>query len=381
MRWFDIRKNPAIVLDSPKPVLECVVRLPVGVRCFMHVSPGDCTESAYGADGVRGVEGVPHFLDGAPQLQNGSSGEAEDVEEVEEPQEAEIEELARRGPAEVESDALGVEDSVRMWLKRIGRISLLTPEQEVELARHAEAGCLKCKRVMIEANLRLVVSIAKRYLGRGLSMQDLIQEGNMGLIRAVEKFNYRKGYRFSTYATWWIRQAITRAISDHGRTIRVPVHTLEAVNRLIKCANNLQQKLGREATEIEIAQALGISPDKVRDFLRAVAEPLSLETPVGDSEDASLGEFLEERGAETPQDAAARAMVRNRIEDILETLSEREREVILMRFGLNDGRAHTLEEVARCFQVTRERIRQIEQKSLKKLKHPSRARRLMEVLE
>ena len=318
------------------------------------------------------------FLDATDRL--GGETPAVVIED-DEPEPEEIAEIEDRGPVETEADYAGIEDSVRMWLKRIGRISLLTPEQEVELARHAEAGCAKCKRAMIEANLRLVVSIAKRYLGRGLSMQDLIQEGNMGLIRAVEKFNYRKGYRFSTYATWWIRQAITRAISDHGRTIRVPVHTLEAVNRLVKCAGLLQQQLGREATEIEIGQALGISPEKVRDFLRAVAEPLSLETPVGDNEDAALGEFLEERGRETPQDAAARAFLRRRIADILDTLSEREREVILLRFGLNGGRAHTLEEVARCFQVTRERIRQIEQKSLKKLKHPSRARRLLEVIE
>ncbi len=321
---------------------------------------------------------VSHFLDAADRL--GAEAPVVVIEE-DEPDAEEIAELEDKGPVETEADAVGIEDSVRMWLKRIGRIPLLTPEQEVELARHAEAGCAKCKRAMIEANLRLVVSIAKRYLGRGLSMQDLIQEGNLGLIRAVEKFNYRKGYRFSTYATWWIRQAITRAISDHGRTIRVPVHTLEAVNRLVKCSGLLQQQLGREATEMEIGQALGISAEKVRDFLRAVAEPLSLETPVGDNDDAALGEFLEERSAETPQDATARAFLRRRISDILDTLSEREREVILLRFGLNGGRAHTLEEVARCFQVTRERIRQIEQKSLKKLKHPSRARRLLEVIE
>ncbi|HRK20868.1 MAG TPA: sigma-70 family RNA polymerase sigma factor [Fimbriimonadaceae bacterium] len=283
--------------------------------------------------------------------------------------------------SEAELDHAQLEDSVRMWLRRIGRTPLLTPEQELELARLAENGCSVCKVALIEANLRLVVSIAKKFTGRGLSMQDLIQEGNMGLIRAVEKFDHRRGFRFSTYATWWIRQAICRAISDQARTIRVPVHTLEAVNRLMKIATRLQQKLGRDPTDSELAEALNLAPEKVREFFRAIAEPVSLETPVGDHEDAALGEFIEDRGDETPAEAAVRAMIRTRIDDILGTLSERERDVILMRFGLLDGRAHTLEEVAKCFQVTRERIRQIEQKSLKKLKHPSRARRLLEVIE
>jgi RNA polymerase primary sigma factor len=281
----------------------------------------------------------------------------------------------------VEVDGGGLEDSVRMWLKRIGRIPLLTPEQELSLARHAKLGCARCKKVLIESNLRLVVSIAKKFIGRGLSMQDLIQEGNMGLIRAVEKFDANRGFRFSTYATWWIRQAISRAISDHGRTIRVPVHTLEAVNRMMKAANQLQQQLGREATAAELAQALGLPQEKVQDFLRAIAEPLSLETPVGESEDSALAEFIVDRSEETPADAAVRAVVRHRINEILDTLTERERDVILMRFGLMDGQAHTLEEVARCFQVTRERIRQIEQKSLKKLKHPSRMKPLQELLD
>lgn len=283
--------------------------------------------------------------------------------------------------ADADLDHAHLEDSVRMWLRRIGRTPLLTSEQELELARLAEKGCSVCKVALIEANLRLVVSIAKKFTGRGLSMQDLIQEGNMGLIRAVEKFDHRRGFRFSTYATWWIRQAICRAISDQARTIRVPVHTLEAVNRLMKIATRLQQKLGRDPTDGELAEALNLAPEKVREFFRAIAEPVSLETPVGDHEDAALGEFIEDRGDETPAEAAMRAMVRTRIDDILGTLSERERDVILMRFGLLDGRAHTLEEVAKCFQVTRERIRQIEQKSLKKLKHPSRARRLLEVIE
>lgn len=283
--------------------------------------------------------------------------------------------------SDADLDGAHLEDSVRMWLRRIGRTPLLTAEQELELARLAEKGCGVCKVALIEANLRLVVSIAKKFNGRGLSMQDLIQEGNMGLIRAVEKFDHRRGFRFSTYATWWIRQSICRAISDQARTIRVPVHTLEAVNRLMKLATRLQQELGRDPNDSELAEALNIAPEKVRDFFRSIAEPLSLETPVGENEDAALGEFIVNREDETPAEAAMRAMIRNRIDDILGTLSEREREVILMRFGLLDGRAHTLEEVAKCFQVTRERIRQIEQKSLKKLKHPSRARRLLEVIE
>jgi RNA polymerase primary sigma factor len=274
-----------------------------------------------------------------------------------------------------------VEDSVRMWLKRIGQTPLLTQEQEIALARQIEIGCEKCKRTLIEANLRLVVSIAKRFVGRGLSMQDLIQEGNMGLMRAVDKFDYRKGYRFSTYATWWIRQAVSRAISDQGRTIRVPVHTLESLNRLVKTASQLQQTLGREATEGEIAQALHITPERVRDSLRALNEPMSLETPVGENDDTSLVDIVADRAIETAWDSAARAFVRGRIEAILDTLSGKEKDVILMRYGLCDGRAHTLEEVANHFNVTRERIRQIEQKGLKKLKHPSRARRLQEALE
>jgi len=283
--------------------------------------------------------------------------------------------------SDADLDGAHLEDSVRMWLRRIGRTPLLTAEQELELARLAEKGCAVCKVALIEANLRLVVSIAKKFNGRGLSMQDLIQEGNMGLIRAVEKFDHRRGFRFSTYATWWIRQSICRAISDQARTIRVPVHTLEAVNRLMKLATRLQQELGRDPNDTELAAALNIAPEKVRDFFRSIAEPLSLETPVGENDDAALGEFIVDRADETPAEAAMRAMIRARIDDILGTLSERERDVILMRFGLLDGRAHTLEEVAKCFQVTRERIRQIEQKSLKKLKHPSRARRLLEVIE
>lgn len=282
---------------------------------------------------------------------------------------------------ESDSDLNSVDDSVKMWLRKIGRIPLLTAEQEIALARGAQTGSDKCKQMLIEANLRLVVSIAKKFLGRGLSMQDLIQEGNMGLIRAVEKFDANRGFRFSTYATWWIRQAISRAISDQGRTIRVPVHTLEAVNRLMRAANQLQQRFGREPTSLELADELGITEDKVHDFFRAISDPLSLETPIGESEDSTLAEFIIDGQGETPADAAVRSVLRRRIDEVLDALTEREREVILMRFGLVDGQPHTLEEVARSFQVTRERIRQIEQKSLKKLKHPSRSQHLQEMLD
>lgn len=280
-----------------------------------------------------------------------------------------------------ESESIHLDDSVRMWLKKIGQIPLLNSDQEISLSRHALTGCVVCKGLLIESNLRLVVSIAKRFVGRGLSMQDLIQEGNMGLIRAVEKFDPERGFRFSTYATWWVRQAISRAISDHGRTIRVPVHTLEAVNRMLKLTSCLQQQMGREVTLDEVSAKMNLSSDRVHEFQRAISDPISLDSPVGESDDASLGEFIVDRSGETPMDAASRAILRNRIDEILNTLADREREVIAMRYGLTDGQPHTLEEVAKCFQVTRERIRQIEQKSLKKLKHPSRSVPLKELLD
>lgn len=289
-------------------------------------------------------------------------------------------------PSESQSSLLdpenqNLEDSVKTWLRRIGRIPLLLPDQEISFSRHAREGCDECKAVLIEANLRLVVSVAKRFIGRGLSLQDLMQEGNMGLMRAVEKFDPERGFRFSTYATWWVRQSISRAISDHGRTIRVPVHTLEAVNRVFRASGLLRQELGREATPAEIGVSMNIPVEKVEDFLRAISEPLSLDSPVGESEDSSLGEFIIDDRSETPADLAVRTILRRKIADILETLAERERDVLVMRYGLIDGQPRTLEEVARSFQVTRERIRQIEQKSIKKLKHPSRLKSLQELLE
>jgi RNA polymerase primary sigma factor len=337
---------------------------------FLELAQG----SAFGENAVTLITSCP-----AQHLYSSSKGNGKVARSI--VREVEAGELGlEEGPPLPESDSLHLEDSVRMWLRRIGQIPLLTPEQEVALARHCRLGCCDCKRALIEANLRLVVSIAKRFMGRGLSMQDLIQEGNMGLIRAVEKFDPDRGFRFSTYATWWVRQAISRSISDHGRTIRIPVHTLEAVNRMMKATSQLQQRLGREVSSAEVGHSINMTPEKVEDFQRAIAEPLSLDSPVGDSEDSALGEFIVDRNGETPADAAARALMRSRIDDVLDTLADREREVIALRYGLTDGQPHTLEEVARCFQVTRERIRQIEQKALKKLKHPSRATVLRELI-
>jgi RNA polymerase primary sigma factor len=275
----------------------------------------------------------------------------------------------------------GYEDSVHTWFRRIGRIALLKADQEYELSGHAMRGCEDCKKLLIESNLRLVVSIAKRYMGRGLSIQDLIQEGNMGLIRAVEKFDHSKGFRFSTYATWWIRQAISRAICDHGRTIRVPVHTLEAVNRMMKVAGQMQQQLGREATMNELSSRLNISLERIQDFQKAMNHTVSMDAPVGESEDLSLGEFFHSPDSDLALDVTFKSVLRSQIESILDTLTDREKEVVMLRFGLVDGLPKTLEEVAKHFDVTRERIRQIENKSLKKLKHPARVRPLKQLLD
>jgi len=274
-----------------------------------------------------------------------------------------------------------LDDSVRMWLREIGKTPLLTSKQEVELAKLVEAGDMDAKSLITESNLRLVVSIAKRYSGRGMSFPDLIQEGNIGLIRAVEKFDYRKGYKFSTYATWWIRQAITRAIADQGRTIRIPVHMVETINRLIKTNSQLLQDLGREPTLEEIAREMGVSPERVSEIIRIAPEPLSLETPIGEEEDSHLADFIEDQEAISPAEAASHMILREKIDEALSNLTDRERDVLRMRFGLDDGYPRTLEEVGKCFSVTRERIRQIEAKALKKLRHPSRSRKLRDYLE
>jgi RNA polymerase primary sigma factor len=284
-------------------------------------------------------------------------------------------------------EGIPIDDSVRMWLREIGRTPLLTPDEEVWLAQRIEArerdpeGGEQAKKVLTEANLRLVVSIAKKYSGRGMSFPDLIQEGNIGLIRAVEKFNHRKGFKFSTYATWWIRQAITRAIADQGRTIRIPVHMVETINRLIKTQGQLAQRLGREPTPEEIGAELDLTPDRVVEIQRIAPEPLSLETPIGEEEDSHLADFVEDQEAPSPAEAATNTLLRREIELVLNKLTPRERDVIRMRYGLDDGSPRTLEEVGRHFKVTRERIRQIEAKALKKLKHPSRSRKLREFVD
>jgi len=280
-----------------------------------------------------------------------------------------------------ELDELPLSDPVRMYLREIGKIDLLKPDQEVELAKGVEVGDMRCKDKLVEANLRLVVSIAKKYIGRGMLFLDLIQEGNLGLIRAVEKFDYTKGYKFSTYATWWIRQAITRAIADQARTIRIPVHMVETINKLVRVSRQLVQELGREATAEEIAARMELSKDKVEEIQRIAQEPVSLETPIGEEEDSQLGDFLEDKDLPTPEEAAASQILREQLEAMLDDLSIRECDVLRLRFGLEDGHAHTLEEVGRRFGVTRERIRQIEAKALRKLRHPSRSKRLKDFLE
>ena len=281
-------------------------------------------------------------------------------------------------------EGVSIEDPVRMYLKEIGKVPLLTAEEEIELSKQMELGGEEGKRAqqrLAEANLRLVVSIAKRYVGRGMLFLDLIQEGNLGLIKAVEKYDYRKGFKFSTYATWWIRQAITRAIADQARTIRIPVHMVETINKLIRVSRQLLQELGREPTPEEIAEEMGMSVDRVREILKISQEPVSLETPIGEEEDSHLGDFIQDDNVPVPADAAAFTLLKEQLVEVLGTLTEREQKVLRLRFGLDDGRARTLEEVGKEFNVTRERIRQIEAKALRKLRHPSRSRKLKDYLD
>ena len=278
-------------------------------------------------------------------------------------------------------DGISIEDPVRMYLKEIGKVPLLSAEEEIELAKRMENGDQEAKKRLAEANLRLVVSIAKRYVGRGMLFLDLIQEGNLGLIKAVEKFDYRKGYKFSTYATWWIRQAITRAIADQARTIRIPVHRVETINKLIRVSRQLLQELGREPTPEEISEEMGMPVDRVREILKISQEPVSLETPIGEEEDSHLGDFIQDDNVPVPAEAASFTLLREQLVEVLGTLTEREQKVLRLRFGLDDGRARTLEEVGKEFNVTRERIRQIEAKALRKLRHPSRSRKLKDYLD
>ena len=277
--------------------------------------------------------------------------------------------------------SINIDDPVRMYLKEIGKVHLLTAEEEIELAKRMEAGDESAKKMLCEANLRLVVSIAKRYVGRGMLFLDLIQEGNLGLIKAVDKFDYRKGYKFSTYATWWIRQSITRSIADQARTIRIPVHMVETINKLIRVSRQLLQNYGREPLPEEIAAEMGITVEKVREIQKIALEPVSLETPIGEEEDSHLGDFIPDDDAPSPSEAAAFSMLKEQLLDVLDTLTDREKKVLMLRFGIEDGRARTLEEVGKEFSVTRERIRQIESKALKKLRHPSRSKKLKDYLE
>ena len=296
--------------------------------------------------------------------------------EVEEEEEIEVEKIDLSVP-----DGVSIEDPVRMYLKEIGKVPLLSAEEEIELAKRMELGDQEAKKRLAEANLRLVVSIAKRYVGRGMLFLDLIQEGNLGLIKAVEKFDYRKGYKFSTYATWWIRQAITRAIADQARTIRIPVHMVETINKLIRVSRQLLQELGREPSPEEIAAEMNMPVERVREILKISQEPVSLETPIGEEEDSHLGDFIQDDNVPVPAEAAAFTLLKEQLEEVLGTLTEREQKVLTLRFGLEDGRARTLEEVGKEFNVTRERIRQIEAKALRKLRHPSRSRKLKDYLE
>jgi len=299
-----------------------------------------------------------------------------DIDKLDDEEEVELDKIDLSVP-----EGVSIEDPVRMYLKEIGKVSLLTADEEIELAQRMEKGDENAKKRLAEANLRLVVSIAKRYVGRGMLFLDLIQEGNLGLIKAVEKFDYRKGYKFSTYATWWIRQAITRAIADQARTIRIPVHMVETINKLIRVSRQLLQELGREPSPEEIAEEMDMSVDRVREILKISQEPVSLETPIGEEEDSHLGDFIQDDNVPVPADAAAFTLLKEQLIEVLGTLTEREQKVLRLRFGLDDGRARTLEEVGKEFNVTRERIRQIEAKALRKLRHPSRSRKLKDYLD
>ena len=337
------------------------------------------TEQFYDVLEAAGVEiDVSDVLDliGKSDLENPTLGEMQAIEDENLAAPPTDEELAHY-------DDLGegrLDDPVRMYLKEIGKIKLLTPEEELELAKKMAAGDTEARRRMSEANLRLVVSIAKRYVGRGMQLLDLIQEGNLGLMKAVEKFDYTKGYKFSTYATWWIRQSITRAIADQARTIRIPVHMVETINRVLRTSHSMVQTLGREPTTQEVADELHMDLQKVEEIMKIAQEPVSLETPIGEEEDSHLGDFIQDDEASQPSEEASYTLLREQLEEVLGTLTDREQEVLRMRFGLRDGKPHTLEEVGKEFDVTRERIRQIESKALRKLRHPSRSKKLRDFL-
>jgi RNA polymerase primary sigma factor len=328
-------------------------------------------------DAFEEVEIEPEFVEKVYEtLENMSIDVIGNIEEEMEEMQITEEDLELSVP-----EGISIDDPVRMYLKEIGKVSLLSAEEEIELAQRMEEGDSEAKRKLAEANLRLVVSIAKRYVGRGMLFLDLIQEGNLGLIKAVEKFDYTKGYKFSTYATWWIRQAITRAIADQARTIRIPVHMVETINKLIRVSRQLLQELGKEPQPEEIAKEMNLPVEKVREIMKISQEPVSLETPIGEEEDSHLGDFIPDDDAPAPSEAAAFTLLKEQLIDVLDTLTPREEKVLRLRFGLDDGRARTLEEVGKEFNVTRERIRQIEAKALRKLRHPSRSKKLKDYLD
>ncbi|MGN0709609.1 MAG: RNA polymerase sigma factor RpoD [Anaerovoracaceae bacterium] len=337
----------------------------------------------YGLDSDTADDIYDELLKCGIDIQNSMGDEDEDIDD-EDSEEDDGVVLNEKGEIDVDKTVpkgIAVDDPVRMYLKEIGKVPLLTADEEIELAKRMEQGDEEAKQRLCEANLRLVVSIAKRYVGRGMLFLDLIQEGNLGLIKAVDKFDYRKGYKFSTYATWWIRQAITRSIADQARTIRIPVHMVETINKLIRVSRTLLQKYGRDPTPEEISKEMGISVEKVREIQKIAQEPVSLETPIGEEEDSHLGDFIPDEDVPAPAEAAASSMLKDQLYDVLGTLTDREQRVLRLRFGLDDGRPRTLEEVGKEFNVTRERIRQIEAKALRKLRHPSRKKKLRDYLD
>ena len=369
--------------DEQQKFLEILNALVEQAKKKENVLNFEDVEKAFSKVGVEldadKTEKVFEFLEnkGIVAMVPDSSADDDIILDVDdEPTEEELENIELAVP-----DGVSIEDPVRMYLKEIGKVPLLTAEEEKNLAMRMENGDMDAKKRLAEANLRLVVSIAKRYVGRGMLFLDLIQEGNLGLIKAVEKFDYRKGYKFSTYATWWIRQAITRAIADQARTIRIPVHMVETINKLVRVSRQLLQELGREPSPEEIAEAMDIPVERVREIQKISQEPVSLETPIGEEEDSHLGDFIQDDNVPVPAEAAASTLLKEQLVEVLGTLTEREQKVLRLRFGMDDGRARTLEEVGREFNVTRERIRQIEAKALRKLRHPSRSRKLKDYLD
>ena len=359
---------------------------PLDVKAL--IEKGKAKGSLSNADIMEAIEFADYDIDQIEKIYDQLEANGIEVISYENPAEfeeieTEVEQLESAEDMEkmLQQEGLAIDDPVRMYLKEIGKVPLLDAEKELEIAERMANGDEEAKQMLIEANLRLVVSIAKRYVGKGMFFLDLIQEGNLGLIKAVEKFDYTKGYKFSTYATWWIRQAITRAIADQARTIRIPVHMVETIHKVSRYQRQLLQELGHEATPDEVAEKIGMSPEKVREIMKIAQDPVSLETPIGEEEDSHLGDFIPDDDSPAPQDAASYAMLREQIKEVLHTLTPREEHVLKLRYGLNDGRTHTLEEVGKEFNITRERIRQIEAKALRKLRHPSRSKRLKDFLD